>query len=275
MRWAWILVVFLVACSGGITSETSERASLADPAGAAGDEAGAGASGASSGGSSAPAAGQGGQAQTVGGALAAGAAGEGVGADAATGGGATGGAGAGTGGAPAGAGATAGGAGGAGAVPATGGAGAGAGGVLPGGGAGGVGPVDCYLIARLPYTDLELGSCCCCGPTCDAYHGFCEDGVTDTIAISAPAMRDGAIVVEAWSSEAVDETQPDTWPRLWIEWHEADAVRVAGLPVSRFWFEVGERAAGVITLRADHINGPNDQERDLNIDAIELWECSP
>ena len=131
------------------------------------------------------------------------------------------------------------------------------------------------MLARIPYEDLELGSCCCCGATCDRFHGFCEDGVTDTIAITVPAMRAGAVVVEAWTSVAVDETLADTWPRLWVEWHEADAKPVAGLPVSRLWFDIGEQAAGVVTLRADQINGLDDTERDLNVDAVEFWECAP
>lgn len=106
------------------------------------------------------------------------------------------------------------------------------------------------------------------------YHGMCEDGVTDWVTVpSAPALTVGAVVVEAWTSVAVDETQPDTWPRLWVEGFEGDRKPVAGLPASRLWFDVGASEAGAVTLRADQING--DTERDLNVDAVEFWECAP
>ena len=136
------------------------------------------------------------------------------------------------------------------------------------GGAGG-----CLLIQRIPWQDLTLGSCCCCDADCSAFHGFCEDGVTDAIEVSVPALDAAAVVVEAWSSVAADERYPDTWPRLWVEGFEGDAKPVAGAPVSRLWFDVGASEAGAVTLRADQING--DTERDLNVDAVEFWECAP
>lgn len=278
MRWAWLVVLAVVlGCSGGITTTTDERARLA---GAGDGEAGAGGGGASSGGASSAAAGASGAEPEAGGTPAAGIGEIGLGGDAATGGQSTGGALPSSGGAAGGAGAAAGGAAPAGGTPAAGGDAGGAGGVLPSGGtagdAGGDGGAGgCWLVERIPWQDLELGSCCCCGATCDQFHGFCEDGVTDSIAIPVPALVAGAVVVEAWTSVAVDETQPDTWPRLWVEWHEADAKPVAGLPVSRLWFDVGEVAPGSLTLRADQINGLDDTERDLNVDAVEFWECAP
>lgn len=278
MRWAWMVVLAVVlGCSGGITTTTDERARLA---GAGDGEAGAGAGGASSSGASSAAAGEGGAEPEVGGAPAAGVGGIGLGGDATTGGAPTGGALPSSGGAPGGAGAHAGGAGILGGASATRGAPGGAGGVLSSGGtagdAGGDGGAGgCWLVERIPWQDLELGSCCCCGATCDRFHGFCEDGVTDTIALAAPALTAGAVVVEAWTSVAVDETQPDTWPRLWVEGFEGDRKPVAGLPASRLWFDVGEVAPGSLTLRADQINGLDDTERDLNVDAVEFWECAP
>lgn len=107
-----------------------------------------------------------------------------------------------------------------------------------------------------------------------AYHGMCEDGLTDWVTVpSAPALTAGAVVVEAWTSVAVDETLADTWPRLWVEGFEGDRKPVAGLPASRLWFDVGASEAGAVTLRADQING--DTERDLNVNAVEFWECAP
>ena len=91
---------------------------------------------------------------------------------------------------------------------------------------------------------------------------MCEDGLTDWVTVpSAPALTAGAVVVEAWTSVAVDETLADTWPRLWVEGFEGDRKPVAGLPASRLWFDVGPSEAGAVTLRADQING--DTERDL------------
>lgn len=280
MWWAWMVVLLVVVgCSGGTTTRRTmdERAELA---GAGDGEAGAGAGEPSSGGASSPAVGASGAQSEDGGEGGKGGSGASLGGDSATGGEPTGGALPSTGGAAGGARPAAGGGVAGGAIPATGGDGGGGGALTTSGGtagdAGGDGGAGgCWLVERIPWQDLELGSCCCCGATCDQFHGFCEDGVTDTIALAAPALTAGAVVVEAWTSVAVDETQPDTWPRLWVEGFEGDRKPVAGLPASRLWFDVGQRDAGGVTLRADQINGLDDTERDLNVDAVEFWECAP
>jgi hypothetical protein len=140
------------------------------------------------------------------------------------------------------------------------------------GGAGG-----CSLVYRVTYLEEPAIQFSCATAASNwLYHGMCEDGVTDWVTVpGVPALTVGAVVVEAWTSVAVDETQPDTWPRLWVEGFEGDAKPVAGAPVSRLWFDVGPVERGTVTLRADQINGPNNLERDLNVDAVEFWECAP
>lgn len=270
MRWAWMVALLVVVgCSGGITTREDLRAELAG--------AGPGEAGASMGGAGSPA----------GGASAAATSGGDAGDDTRGGVSAGDGGGIAAGGAPGGAVVAGGGgrdaAGGAGATgggDGTGGSGAteaGAGGVAAGQGGSDGGAGGCSLVYRVTYLDEpEIEFSCATAAGDWAYHGMCADGETDWVTVpEAPALEVGAVVVEAWTSVAVDETQPDTWPRLWVEGLDGEAKSVAGLPVSRLWFDVGATAAGVLTLRADQINGPDNTERDLNVDAVELWECAP
>jgi hypothetical protein len=85
-----------------------------------------------------------------------------------------------------------------------------------------------------------------------------------------PPLVEGAIVVEAWATEAVDESMPNTWPRVYPDGRFPDAVSVAGLPVSRFWWDVGVLDWLDWIIYADRL-----ELADVNVDAVEFWECAP
>jgi len=100
-------------------------------------------------------------------------------------------------------------------------------------------------------------------------------GATEVGRVVSPVpVVEGAVVVEAAATVAVDERNPARWPLLWVEGFEEKTVPVAGLPRSRFWWDVGSRQRELLVLGAAGLE-LDGVECSIDVLAVELWDCAP
>lgn len=150
------------------------------------------------------------------------------------------------------------------------GAAAGAGGAVDAGDQPSTGLNACTLLIRYELSDPALDTRGAGGGARSLGWGATEVGRV----VSPVPVVEGAVVVEAAATVAVDERNPARWPRLWVEGFEEKAVPVAGLPRSRFWWDVGSRQRELLVLGAAGLE-LDGVECSVDVLAVELWDCAP